>query len=191
MEREILDRGYRELVNYFAANSGGIGSFSLGESTLRMTMKEIKNFQPKGRLTAEFNLNKIDSNPRLDTVLQNGDKIEIPFYTTEVYIQGEVLNPGAITYIPDASPHDYLKLSGGLAKFAENDKVILIYPNGDAVLMPARYNILSNNRTIVPGTVIYAPREIGKIQGLSFAATLAPIISSVALSLASLNSIND
>ena len=191
MEREILDRGYRELVNYFAANSGGIGSFSLGESTLRMTMKEIKNFQPKGRLTAEFNLNKIDSNPRLDTVLQNGDKIEIPFYTTEVYIQGEVLNPGAITYIPDASPHDYLRLSGGLAKFAENDKVILIYPNGDAVLMPARYNILSNNRTIVPGTVIYAPREIGKIQGLSFAATLAPIISSVALSLASLNSIND
>ena len=49
MEREILDRGYRELVNYFTANSGGIGSFSLGESTLRMTMKEIKNFQPKGR----------------------------------------------------------------------------------------------------------------------------------------------
>ena len=44
---------------------------------------------------------------------------------------------------------------------------------------------------IVPGTVIYAPREMGKIQGLSFAATLAPIISSVALSLASLNSIND
>ena len=25
-KREILDRGYRELVNYFAANSGGIGS---------------------------------------------------------------------------------------------------------------------------------------------------------------------
>ena len=47
--KERLDRGYRELVNYFAANSGGIGSFSLGESTLRMT-KKLKTFSQKENL---------------------------------------------------------------------------------------------------------------------------------------------
>ena len=43
--------------------------------------------------------------------------------------------------------------------------------------------------TIYPGSIIYAPREIGKLEGIQFTATLAPIVSSLALSLASLNSI--
>ena len=42
---------------------------------------------------------------------------------------------------------------------------------------------------VSPGSTIYVPREIGKLEGIEFTATLAPIVSSLALSLASLNSI--
>jgi hypothetical protein len=44
---------------------------------------------------------------------------------------------------------------------------------------------------IYPGSIVYAPRNISKINGIQYAATVSPIISSVALSLASLNSINN
>ena len=39
--------------------------------------------------------------------------------------------------------------------------------------------------------MIYVPREIGAVEGINFAATLAPIVSSLAISLASLNSISN
>ena len=44
---------------------------------------------------------------------------------------------------------------------------------------------------IYPGSVIYIPRHVGKIEGIALYATLAPIFSSLALSIASLNSINN
>ena len=47
------------------------------------------------------------------------------------------------------------------------------------------------NADIYPGTIIYVPREIGQLDGINYAAVVAPIFSSLALSLASLNSIND
>jgi len=42
-----------------------------------------------------------------------------------------------------------------------------------------------------PGSTIYIPKQIGKVDGINLAATVSPIVSSFALSLASLNSIND
>ena len=44
---------------------------------------------------------------------------------------------------------------------------------------------------ILPGSLIYVPRYIGKIDGISLASAVAPIVSSFALSIASLNSINN
>ena len=44
---------------------------------------------------------------------------------------------------------------------------------------------------IYPGSVILATREVGKVRGLNYATTVAPIVSSLAISLASLNSIVD
>ena len=70
------------------------------------------------------------------------------------------------------------------------DKIIVINPDGQAQTI-SQFTLLSNGIEIYPGSVIYVPREIGKVDGISFAATFAPILSSLALSLASLNSIND
>jgi hypothetical protein len=48
---------------------------------------------------------------------------------------------------------------------------------------------LSQDIDVYPGSVIYVPRHVGKIEGINYYATIAPIFSSLALSIASLNSI--
>ena len=58
--------------------------------------------------------------------------IIIPEYKSEVYVLGEVLNPGARLYKPSSSGKDYIETSGGLGKFAEKNRSIVIHPNGDA-----------------------------------------------------------
>jgi protein involved in polysaccharide export with SLBB domain len=118
--------------------------------------------------------------------------IMIPEYKSEVYVLGEVLNPGARLYKSSSSGKDYIETSGGLGKFAEKNRSIVIHPNGDAFLYNDSYlSFLEKNIDIYPGTIIYVPREIGVLEGINYAAVVAPIFSSLALSLASLNSINN
>ena len=47
---------------------------------------------------AEFDLDVIKANPSLDTTLDDGDQIIIPIKIEQVYIFGEVNQPGAIRY---------------------------------------------------------------------------------------------
>ena len=47
------------------------------------------------------------------------------------------------------------------------------------------------SQTIYPGTIVYAPKDVGKLDGIQYASTVSPILSSLALTIASLNSISD
>ena len=66
----------------------------------------------------------------------------------------------------------------------------MISPDGTAQRFTR--NLLSNKDLLIyPGSTIYVSRQVGKIEGVAYAALVAPIFSSLALSLASLNSINN
>ena len=88
------------------------------------------------------------------------------------------------------SINDYIKRVGGLKKSAFNDLVI-IDPDGTTHLFNSRSLRFGSVVDIYPGSIIYAPRDIGKLSGVMYASTVSPILSSLALSLASLNSISD
>ena len=76
--------------------------------------------------------------------------------------------------------------------YGDKERIVVISPNGDSYLWTGGVFALSRSKfDLIPGSVIYVPREIGKLSGLNYAATIAPIFSSLAISLASLNSIND
>jgi polysaccharide biosynthesis/export protein len=189
LQKEMMNKSYRELINYLAATPGG--GLSLANSqNLQIILPELKNVQPKGRLAVEFNLKKIESNSSLNTILLHGDEIHIPYYSSEVFLFGEVQNPGAVSHKVGLGYEDYINSSGGLGRFAQKEKILIIHPNGEGYLAQNGLQFFKEKNTIYPGTMIYVPREIGKLEGISFAATLAPIMSSLALSLASLNSIN-
>jgi protein involved in polysaccharide export with SLBB domain len=104
-------------------------------------------------------------------------------------VSGDILNPGGRRYDSELDLYDYINQSGGLSRFADSERIIIIKPNGDADVVKAS-RLFSSSSTIYPGSTIFVPKEIGKLEGISYVATLAPIVSSLALSLASLNSIN-
>ena len=59
---------------------------------------EIKNTKPSGRVSAEFNLEKLKNDPSLDILLQDGDKVTIPEFLDHIYIFGEINTEGTIRY---------------------------------------------------------------------------------------------
>ena len=190
IQKENFKKTYNQLINYIASSNQGPVGMSIGASTnLQTILAELKSAKFLGRLAAEFNPAKIFKNPNLDTILASNDKVVIPFFTSDVYVAGDVLQPGGRRYLPDLHYKDYINQSGGLGQFADDRRIVVIRPNGDATVAKSGLFFNDPSISIYPGTTIYVPREIGKIEGISYTATLAPIVSSLALSLASLNSI--
>jgi len=192
IQKDNFQKTYNQLINYIASSSQGpVGGMSIAASTnLQVILAELKAAKFLGRLAAEFNPAKIFKDPNLDTVLASNDKIHIPYFTTDVFVSGDVLQPGGRRYMSELKYSDYIEQSGGLGKFADQQRIVIVKPNGDASVVKSQLFFNDSNLSIYPGSTIYVPREIGKIQGISYTATLAPIVSSLALSLASLNSIN-
>ena len=180
------------MIKFIATSADAKEIVSGGSNTLPLILSEFKNAVPVGRVTAEFDLDKLQQEKTLDTVLHDKDKIHIPAFSQEIFVLGEVLTPGARLYQEDLSAGDYIEKSGGLGLYGDKERVVVITPNGDSFLWTGGAFRLSRSKfDLIPGSVIYVPREIGKLSGLNYASAVAPIFSSLALSLASLNSISD
>ena len=192
IQEEAFDKTYASIIT-FLASDGGASSRTLGVSSsqnLPLILAELKAAKFKGRISAEFSERKVEQDASLDTILADGDEIFIPLFTSDVYVTGDIQNPGGRRYSSEKKLNDYIELSGGLGKFADSNRIVLVMPNGDAEVIKGNRFFSFSDVTVYPGSTIYVPREIGKLEGIEFTATLAPIVSSLALTLASLNSIN-
>tara|TARA_B100000989_G_scaffold299042_1_gene292426 strand:+ start:9028 stop:10791 length:1764 start_codon:yes stop_codon:yes gene_type:complete len=163
-------------------------------SSLAQILEILKDTPITGRVIAEFDLDKIKSMPDLDTILEDKDEILIPNITQQVYIQGEVSNPGAIRYSANKDINYYIKNSGGVLPSADNKTIFIVHPNGETqnISSSSRLSFISYNddRVLVyPGSIIYVPRS-SEFDSIEIASIWAPIISSVALSLTSLSVLN-
>ena len=141
-------------------------------------------------IIADFDMNSIRSSPAKDLALENRDRLVIPAMQKVLYMFGDFSNPMTATYDSSLSIKDYIKMSGGL-KDSANTKLLVIDPDGKTNIYNANRWSFASSIALYPGSIIYASKDIGEINGVIYASAVAPILSSVALSLASLNAINN
>ena len=187
-EKLFAQLNYKETLNYIVSNLGqGGGSINTGIFDLLAEEIRAQNFT--GRIITSFDLSEIENDPSKNVQVMNGDKIIVPALQKVVYLFGDFNNPVTAKYQPNSNIRDYLKVAGGLKKSAYKNLVV-IDPDGTTHLYKGS-SLLSSAIEIYPGSIIYAPRNIGKLDGVRYASAIAPILSSLAISLASLNSIQD
>jgi len=193
LETIFVEKAYRNLITFIATNPGTLsGSGSSGEA-LGYVLSEIRDHKPIGRVIAEFDIDNLEENIQNNIYLNDSDTIHVPSYDSNIYIFGEVGNPGSILFKDNTTIEEYIEKSGGLTRFSSADSIFVVSPNGETrkVYVNGFKKFIAQDYEIYPGSVIYVPRHIGKIEGINFYATVAPIFSSLALSIASLNSINN
>ena len=189
-EERFAQLNYSDTLNYIVSSLGKPG-INISSDVLGLLAEEVRATNFVGRVITEFNVNTIKRQPELNMPLQNNDRIVVPSLQKIVYMFGDFKNTLNVTYKPGYSIKDYINLAGGLKDSAYNE-LIVIDPNGKTQIYTKNFfSIGRGDIDIYPGSIIYAPRNISKINGIQYAATVSPIISSVALSLASLNSINN
>tara|TARA_B100000963_G_scaffold348380_1_gene355889 strand:+ start:4102 stop:5919 length:1818 start_codon:yes stop_codon:yes gene_type:complete len=193
LETMFVERAYKNLITFIATNPNSLGSGASSGEALGYVLSEIRSHKPLGRVIAEFDIDNLESNIQNNIYLNNNDNIHIPSYDSNVYVFGEVGNPGSVLFTENISIDDYIEKSGGLTRYSSTDSIFIVSPNGETkkVYVNGFKKFVAQDFDIFPGSVIYVPRHIGKVEGINFYATVAPIFSSLALSIASLNSISN
>ncbi len=86
--------------------------------------------------------------------VQNGDVIIIPPVQNSVYVFGQVLRPGHVTYIEGEGYDYYVNEASGLGELAEEDEIMVIKGGSRAWISPLREDV-----EIEEGDYIYVPKE--------------------------------
>lgn len=186
-------RIYSDTINFLVSNlgqgSGGSNSQPLTGDFLKILIEEFQSSDSIKRIITEFDAEKLKSNPLINIRLEDKDVIEIPEVPQHVFLFGDFNQQVILPYDPSYQISDYIALAAG-KKSSATKHIILIDPNGLSYYFEqARFDLFKDNPDIYPGSIIYLPRELGKVEGIMFAAAVAPILSSLTLSLASINAI--
>jgi protein involved in polysaccharide export with SLBB domain len=188
-EKIYAQLNYADTVNYIVSNIGKPNR-SVNSSALDLLSEELRAQNHTGRVVADFGITNIKSKNVDDIELEDNDRIVIPSLEKIVYLFGDFKNPSNLTYKSNLTIQDYIDSVGGV-KDSAFDEIIVIDPDGLTHIYKKSRLSFSASVDIYPGSIIYAPRDIGKLSGVMYASTVSPILSSLALSLASLNSISD
>ena len=187
-----------KLADSFGMNileKGILESKSDATNSVRVIINQMKKTKSTGRVVAEFDLDVINANPLLDTYLEDGDELIIPTITTQVYVFGEVNSQGAVRYSSNKDLEYYLTIAGGTLDTSDKERIFIVNPNGSVVDYNQKnlpYIFAEDNTVnIYPGSIIYVPRSTNNQSTTVTASIWAPIISSLALSLASLSALNN
>ena len=105
VNKSSKERLYQAFILNLITNGLSSQADSSGAKELILLLNQSES---TGRISAEFDLDIIANDPSLETILEDGDRLIIPQITQQIYIQGEVANPGAKRYEPGMDLNYYL-----------------------------------------------------------------------------------
>ena len=146
--------------------------------------------EPIGRQVVNIDQKALRDDPYINFRVEEGDQLHIPRRPFSVQVIGEVLNPTTLSYTPEYSVRDYINSAGGLSESADEDKIFVILPNGNAVVLKDSFFKRSSNQTL-PGSTIVVTRVSRTLDALKLTEIVTPILANLATSAAAIAAISD
>lgn len=189
LSKEIL---YQEFLdNIIALSQQNIGG-NIDLTPIVKLTEEIKNTEANGRVVIDL-LN--DSTIDLYNV-KEGDELFVPETNNVVYVYGEISSEGAVMFSENKGVEYFVDKSGGFKKFADNESIYILHPNGESQLYRSKRNIFETSpkseMKIYPGSIIFVPRALDDSAPRRIATqAYVSILGNLGIALASLSAINE
>ncbi|TNF99093.1 MAG: polysialic acid transporter, partial [Gammaproteobacteria bacterium] len=167
-----------------------------GAQDIHRVLKQLERSKAAGRLVIDLEsaVNECDENT--DIVLEDGDRLIVPKYKDEVSVVGQVYFPSSHLYRSDRAALDYINLSGGTKELAMREHAYVVQANGEVMTVRSAnssWGWLGSpaNVKVTPGSTIYVPLSVDRINAREFSETWIELIYKLAISAASINYILD
>lgn len=171
-----------------AANQQGAAQAStVGQSLLT----QLKSAKAVGRLVIDLDRVVANGAPGTagDLVLQDGDQLLIPKRSQEVTVLGEVQNATSHLFQPGLARDDYVSLSGGTTRRADDRRIYVVRASGSVVSSEkSRWFGRGSEVVIKPGDTIVAPLDTERLPTLPLWQAVTQILYNLAIAAAAINS---
>ena len=195
-DAKIINKKAQELLyDEFLDNILALSQLNIGQTfdltpILKLT-EDIKNTTPSGRIVIDL-LNE-DSASSLN--IRAGDTLVIPEKTNSVFVYGEVSLEGAVSFEANQGVDYFVEKSGGYKRFADNESIYILHPNGETQRYSKQRNLFANQPNdlkMYPGSVIFVPRKIDNSATRRLATqAYVSILGNLGVALASLSAIDN
>ncbi len=156
-ERLELSKLSDELRREIAAKALTNDSPTVGYADAQLMLKELENVQVAGRLVVDLNALSLGiDEANLD--LENEDALYIPPKNQTISVMGQVQHPSTHRYKEGVTFDQYLELSGGSRKRADDDRIYIIKADG-SVAMPNESTWFTSSSLMEPGDTIIVPLD--------------------------------
>ncbi len=190
-EELAVEEAQRNLIVSVANNIVNPSTEGTGASALTKEIIDLLVIsaaaEPTGRLVGDLSYQSLNAQ-KLE--LKDGDDILIPGKISTISILGEVRKQVTTLYSPGLTLRDYLDISGGFTDFSDKSGIYVIRSNGTNV--KGSLSLFGGDSVVLrPGDTIVVPKKLLQVRGLALVSTASKVISDVAFTAASLNSLNN
>ena len=196
--REREARQLRELAERMEADLSALaleqtqsGDPQAGQTlaTGQSLLSELNMATAVGRLAMDLQ-RVLDAEPGSsdDVILEDGDVLMVPGPMQSVTVLGEVQSPTSLLYDEGLSRDDYINLSGGMTRRADNDRIYIVRANGKVTSSGSRKWFRATDMQVQPGDTIVVPTDIDRMRPLPLWSAVTTIIYNMAVAVAAVNS---
>jgi polysaccharide biosynthesis/export protein len=131
----------------------------------RNLVAKMRGLKATGRIVLELkpDASRVDALP--DLLLEDGDRLLIPFRPATVGVIGSVYNNGAFVFKPGKTVAHYLRLAGGARKEGDKKREFVIRADGSTVSRQQHNELISRNfdtLRLMPGDTIVVPEKVAR-----------------------------
>jgi len=181
LRRKILIASQTKNVGETAFSAGYIAELN------SLLEKSVNEGEVIGRLVID--LQSILDGSDEDLLLEDGDRIIIPKRRQSISVIGEVFAPNSHVFSDDISISEYIKMSGGITEFADEDNRYVIKADG-SIVSPSQVGggFFRSNSDLEPGDTIVIPIKVASFSGLQATTEITQIVYQMAIAAAAVKS---
>jgi len=147
----------RDIQQTFATRLLTEESTSQGLSEITQIVSALEASGGKGRLLIDLGM-ALAGDPNYDLEVESGDVLSIPQRSNTVSVVGEVQRSGTHTYQGELALEDYIDLSAGLTRRADESGIYIVKANGSVVTLQRNlWRFTGDNKSLDPGDTIVVP----------------------------------
>jgi len=159
-----------------------------GVGAANSLLTKLRATNAAGRLVIDLeNIANHEGKKKRAIVLRGGDKLYVPSKMQEVSVIGQVFHPTSHLFREDLKASDYVNLSGGMTKKADDESVYIVRANGSVQL--AEEDWLDQSPEIFPGDTVVVPLDAERISSLKLWTSISQILYQLGLTAAAWNTI--
>jgi polysaccharide export outer membrane protein len=126
-------------------------------------VEKMRGLKSTGRIVLEIKPTATGTEALPEVVLEDGDRLLVPFHPATVGVIGSVYNNGAFVFKSGKTAADYLRLAGGTRRDGDKGREFVIRADGSTVSRQQHRGFISHNfdtLRLMPGDTIVVPEKL-------------------------------